>query len=403
MFAYVWQTDQPNQPDTMANTVFALTTNDPATEAAANAAAIKAMPAGRKSVLITNHVTKGLGPAGYNANPMFDMTLDSGLSDVLKNGADTTDPSNWVTDYAAGLIVAGVTSFDRLIYDIEHGLTFSNTLWDNAKRSALFQDVWDDADAQAMLAKGVRDWVIANRSAPGAEGALFEFGAGGGEALGDTNRSVWNNFFIALSNQYMETALVDAFESAMGISDTPASDYQQVDLSFQTWDFCGFRNASRAIRQSSPELYPRLTGQRFTAGTKNARWRWLVDSITRLKSAKASGATVVPWLMNPSRADASSPAHNANPWAWRELVIHAAYMGLTEVLGFFIDPGDGEYASPGLANWSADMAYANGVFKEASAITPLASFVAADTDLDVAEVVTGRYRTTYTDFLANGL
>jgi hypothetical protein len=398
MFAYVWETFDPEQPETMVNMKFAVTFRTPSVEAASAIPIVAAMPDGRRSILISSHVAKAQGPAGYDTQAMFDLTLDTGLATIVKGTVWTTDTINWITDYVAALIAGDITSIDRLILDTEFGIGFDSLT--QAQRETQFQALWDDATAQAMLSQSLRDYVEANRGGVGQEGLVFSTGGSTGETTSGTARSEWNSYFAQLGSQWKETAFADTFKSQIGLPDLLFSDYNHIDRSFLAYNSFGIPYDSIGIGQTSPDMYQRTQDVRFTSGTKHVLWRWFVDAVVRSRSIIGSGATLTPWLHAPSLAATNSSTYNANPWAWRQYVLHLAYMGVTDVLGFWLQGT--VYASPGSASYEADMQYANDTILLANEITPV-GFLKHDTDLDADEVVTGRFRTTYTDFLANGV
>jgi hypothetical protein len=350
----------------------------------------------RSSILLANHVSRGAGPAGYVQNLWPTDTAENFVATIV-DGPTMNIVQDYVTAMHQDIKDRGAAQPDYIILDQEIGYGPASP-----SDQALWQALWDDTDGNAALPKDIREHIIANET-PGAEGAFFVTQADRGTP--DSHWDMIRNWVSPMVAKGHYDAMIAPALTVWGDSTISSSDYIHTNNGFKIFDVWGdirTRN-SRMGTHGSPNLYPFTvggSGTRINNGVKAVPWRRFCEHMNYLRASIKSGTPTIPWIYSPS-GQVSLP-YNRNPWIWRETCLHCRHAGAKGFLFFNTDAG-ASYASPGNLTYAADMAYAHAVFLECEAITPSDTLLDEITDLDADEVNTGSYRTTYTDYLANGV
>jgi len=172
---------------------------------------------------------------------------------------------------------------------------------------------------------------------------------------------------------------------------TMATNFYGVRTSFRIYDLNGWEYEWQTLvdtRTSCPVCMPAPQGQRYAGRVHHRAWNSFIDLINHARSAGATGP-INPIIREPFRVQGQAPG-TVDPgarWYWDQLMGHLIRTGASTYMMFH------EYATA-----ADDRAIAE-IVRGHEAALPAARPVLPEIRLDVDEVVTGDWRTTYSDFL----
>lgn len=198
---------------------------------------------------------------------------------------------------------------------------------------------------------------------------------------------------------YIEAIRVEALRKAIydsGVADpasnrTAACNFHVIRTSFRVYDYNGWEIENRALidgRTSCPVAYPGGSGQRHRGREHHAVWNSLIDCLNHARSAGAV-SDIVPVVREALRRK-DQPAGTVDPggrWLLDQLIGHLVRTGASRFMMFHAH-----------ASAADDLAMAETLQRHEEA-APATNPTLPEVPLDVDEVVTGDWRTTYSDFL----
>lgn len=199
---------------------------------------------------------------------------------------------------------------------------------------------------------------------------------------------------------YIEAIRVEALRKAIydsGVANpasnrTAACNFHVMRTSFRVYDLNGWEIENQALidgRTSCPVAYPGGSGQRHRGRVHHAVWNSFIDCVNYSRSAAATSA-ILPVIREPLRR-AGQAANTVDPggrWLMDQLMGHLIRTGASRYMFFHAH-----------ASAADDIAIAE-IMRDHEEALPGARPVLPEIPLDVDEVVTGEWRTTYAEFLS---
>lgn len=187
-------------------------------------------------------------------------------------------------------------------------------------------------------------------------------------------------------------ALIDAGLLPIFGDRTSAVNFYAIRTSFPVYDLNGWKLEWQTLvdtRTSCPVCTPAGQGQRYAGREHHRLWNALIDTLNHARSSAACGP-LVPVIREPFRArgQAAGTVDPGAAWLAEQLVGHLVRAGADRFMMFHAHATEAD-----------DQMYAEIASRHENAI-PGSLPTLPEIRLDVDEIVTGDFRTTYSDFLA---
>lgn len=189
----------------------------------------------------------------------------------------------------------------------------------------------------------------------------------------------------------LRKAIYDSGVARPASARTSACNFHVIRTSFRVYDLNGWEIENRALidgRTSCPVAYPGGSGQRHRGREHHAVWNSFVDCLNYARSAGAV-SQIVPVVREALRRR-GQPADAVDPggrWLLDQLIGHLVRTGASRFMMFHAH-----------ASAADDVAMAE-ILQHHDGAAPGVNPSLPAIPLDVDEVVTGDWRTTYSDFL----
>ncbi len=299
---------------------------------------------------------------------------------IFENGIDVLPSINWLRPLGERLRQRGIW-LDLIAADVEDGVTTWGILgpWDPKEWERRMSRIYNSPAAFARLPDDLK-------------------------RLHPSDYTMWTDpgrDAMVRFNRYAHSLLIEAFRKIFidsHIFDAPDGrrrfrlcNWWDILPTFPVQDVNGWPVPPLATDTvSSPSLYLNDTGWMYHGREHEVIWNSFIHNLNIARScAAARGTSVIPWISSPRfyvRPDVGEGYDLRNVWLWREMIAHLVRTGIREFILWNADP------EQDLARrLVADTMLAND--------RPYTRRPLEEIPLDVDEVTTRGYTTTYSDFL----